>query len=98
MGVAQDFKETFQGIQFYLVGYTDGLGRFKSDYVIITELNKEIFFEVIASLKDNFSLPTQIFIQDIYKISDQRIHNIDEFENVPVKTNRIFDYCYENRI
>jgi len=94
MGVAQDFKDTFQGVQFSLEDYAKGVGKFKSDYIVITEYNQEIYFEIIVSLKDKFSLPTDILIQDIYNCSE-RIHNISQFQNTAIKTHILFDYAYE---
>ena len=94
MGVAQDFIDTFQGVQFYLEDYAKGVGKFKSDYIVVPECNQEIYFEIIVSLKDNFYLPTNILIQDVYNCSE-RIHNISQFQNTPIKTHILFDYAYE---
>ena len=62
MGLAQDFKETFQGVQFFLIENAKGVGKFKSDYIVVPEYNQEIYFEIIVSLKDKFYLPTDILI------------------------------------
>ena len=94
MGLAQDFREQYNGIQFYLVENSGGVARFKSDYIVVPETEIEVFVQIITSLKNHYFLPTQIFIQDIYNCST-RIHNIEQFENVPVKTHIIFDYAYE---
>ena len=96
MGLAQDFKIQFGGIQFFLVENAKGVGKFKSDYIVIPEVQQEVFFEIIVSLKDKFYLPTDILIQDIYNCSE-RIHNIHQFTNTPIRTNIVFDYCYEKR-
>ena len=94
MGVAQDFIDTFQDIKFYLIENAKGVGKFKSDYIVITESNEEIYFELIVSLKDQFTLPLDILIQDVYSCSE-RIHNISQFQNTPIKTHILFDYAYE---
>ena len=94
MGVAQDFKETFQGVHFFLIENAKGVGKFKSDYIVVPEYNQEIYFEIIVSLKDKFYLPTDILIQDVYNCSE-RIHNISQFQNTPIKTHILFDYAYE---
>lgn len=94
MGLAQEFKSTFDGIQFFLVENSKGVGKFRSDFVLVPEYNQEIFFEIIVSLKDKFTLPSCILIQDIYN-SSERVHNISQFENMPIKTHILFDYAYE---
>ena len=97
MGVANDFKQIFEGFKFYLIESSDGIGKFRTDYVTIPEFNEEIYFEFIVSLKDKFTLPADVLIQDVYKCSE-RIHNISQFENRPIKTDTLFDYAYEKRI
>lgn len=96
MGLAQDFKHTFDGIQFFLIENSKGVGKFKSDYIVIPEIKQEIFFEIIVSLKDKFELPNDVLIQDIYRCSE-RVHNIIQFQNTAIKTNILFDYAYEQR-
>lgn len=97
MGVAQDFKTYFEGLHFYLVANSGGVARFKTDYISTDLPNIEVYYEIIVSLKNNFELPTQILIQDIYNVSNQ-IHDISQFQNIPVRTQRLFDYAYEKRI
>jgi hypothetical protein len=92
MGLAQDFKDIFSGFQFYLVENSKGVGKFRSNCVVIPEFNEEIYFELIVSLKDKYTLPNEIIIQDIYRCSE-RIHNISQFQNMPVKTDTLFDYA-----
>lgn len=97
MGVANDFRERFSGIQFFLVHQNGGVGEFKSDYIVIPEQNVEIFFKIIVSLKDNFTLPNDILIQDIYNASE-KIHSITQWQHLPMRTHILYDTTHEKTV
>jgi len=96
MGLAQDFRDSFDGIQFFLVNESKGVGKFRSDFIVIPEIDNEVFFEVIVSLKDNFYLPQTVLIQDVYN-SAEKVHNISQFQNVPVKTHILYDSTHHEK-
>lgn len=89
MGIAADFRETFEGISFHLIEFSGGVARFKSDFIVIPEQNIEVFCILVVSLKDYFTLPDVILIEDIYNCST-KIHDISQFQNIPFKTHNLF--------
>ena len=96
MGLAQEFKEIFEGYNFHLVYNNNGVAEFKSDYVVVED-NVEIFFKIIVSLKDKFHLPEVVQIQDIYN-SCEKIHEIAQYQHRPIKTHVLFNYTQNEKI
>ena len=89
MGIADNFRHNFSGIQFYLVEFSGGVARFKSDFITVPEDNIEVFFYITCSLKNYFTLPDSILIDDIYRAST-KIHDISQYQNMPFKTHNLF--------
>ena len=51
MGLAQEFKDRFAGLQFFLVHQVDGLAEYKSDIVVVCNQEGEdieVFFKFLC--------------------------------------------------
>jgi hypothetical protein len=94
MGISQDFKDRYDGLQFYLVHQVDGLAEYKSDVIVVPEEDLEVFVKIIVSLRDNFKMPQEMFIGDIYKTAE-KIHDISQYRLIPHKTHTIYN-CIEH--
>ena len=90
MGIAQHYKEQYEGLQFYLVHQVDGLAEYKSDVICVPEHDLEVLVKIIVSLKDNFKMPQEMFIGDIYKTAE-KIHDISQYKLIPLKTHTIYN-------
>ena len=94
MGLAQEFRERFIGLRFFLERQNDGLAEYKSDIICVPEDDIEVFFKVIVSLRDNFKMPQEMYMDDIYKTAE-KVHDISQYQLIPIKTATIYN-CIEH--
>ena len=77
MGRAQEFREKYGDLEFYLVKQVDGIGIYKSQVIEVPvkevdEDDIEVFIQIIVSLGDKFKTHRHMSIQEIYNTAKDR--------------------------